>query len=754
MGYTFSKMIQNKKTTHANLFNISQESKPFIKESIAIFVVFLTLFVMLSIFSYSPEDASFFTTKMIPLSEPFGTVESLGDKKINNLFGAAGAEIAAWTIELAGLGAYFFSTVFLAHSLFILFKRKKIIWKIKILGYFFLVVFFLAFLNFISPTFSFKRFELFTGGLIGFTFSEKIKYFLGFSGAIIFCIFGILASLPIAFGVEISKIAQFIFVHGRKKTIPSTKISQEKILSEVLIPSIKFEKKYTETQIIEPKIQVRATQNSATVSQQTFHELLGILSNSPHLEKNIQEKIKEQLFKEAKEIEEKLENFGIKGKVLLSQPGPVVNTHEYEPAPGIKVSKIVSLQDDLALGLKAQNVSIAPQPGKSTLGIEIPSQYRLTIGIKEIIETFSEKNYTLPIALGKKTDGSALVADLASMPHLLIAGSTGSGKSVGINSLLISLILSRTPSQLRLILVDPKMLELSNYNNLGHLLMPVVTEPSKAAGALKWAILEMDKRYETLKQAGVRNIAGYNEKPENALTPLPYIVIVIDELCDLMMTSPKDVEDSIQRLAQKARAAGIHLVLATQRPSVDVITGVIKANLPCRISFQVASRHDSRTIIESIGAERLLGRGDMIFLPPGVSKHIRAHGAYISDTEINAISDAVKKLYPTQYANQVISEVEKAIQTSEHTVTQPAKISNAVKAASEEDLSLNEEALYQKSLILAKETGFVSTSSVQRNFRIGYNRAARLIERMEAEGLIGPPEVAGKPRPLIVKIET
>jgi S-DNA-T family DNA segregation ATPase FtsK/SpoIIIE len=457
-------------------------------------------------------------------------------------------------------------------------------------------------------------------------------------------------------------------------------------------------------------------------------------------------------------LEEKLGQFGVTGKVLRSQPGPVVNVHEFEPAAGVKVTKVIGLQDDLTLGLKAQSILMAPQPGKSTIGIEIPSAHRETVSLRDIMESpmFQGNGAPLPMAIGKLVDGSPLVADLASMPHLLIAGATGSGKSVGINVTLLSLMMSRTPKQLRLILVDPKMLELSNYDGIGHLLMPVVTEPHKAAGALRWALDEMERRYRLMKNAAVRNIAGFNAEVENGrggidtdsgqpLQELPYIVVVIDELCDLMMTAPKDVEDSVQRLAQKARAAGIHLVLATQRPSVDVLTGVIKANLPCRISFQVASKHDSRTIIESIGAEKLLGRGDMLFLPPGTSKLVRAHGAYVGDKEINRIADRLRELYPVRYDAAIIDEVERAagqLNTKDKDLTRGDSFGV-------DGNTLDENTLYDRAVEFAVMTGVVSTSSIQRHFRIGYNRAARLMDRMDAQGLVGPSDVAGKPRAVL-----
>ena len=506
-------------------------------------------------------------------------------------------------------------------------------------------------------------------------------------------------------------------------------------------------------------------EGSKVVGAAEFGQLLTLLEDhSRHNENRSPELEASRLRQEAQTLEDKLATFGVLGKVIRSQPGPVVNVHEFEPAAGIKVTKVMGLQDDLALGLKAQSVLMAPQPGKSTIGIEIPAQIRETVSLRDVMESssFKDKGSPLPMALGQLVDGSPLIADLSAMPHLLIAGATGSGKSVGINVTLLSLMMSRTPQQLRLILVDPKMLELSNYDGIGHLLMPVVTEPHKAAGALKWAIDEMERRYKQMRNMQVRNIANYNTEVEAGRakphpqtgempTTLPYIVVVIDELCDLMMTAPKDVEDSVQRLAQKARAAGIHLILATQRPSVDVLTGVIKANLPCRLSFQVASKHDSRTIIETVGAEKLLGRGDMLFLPPGTSKLVRAHCAYVGDKEINAISDRLRELYPARYETAIMEEVNRA--------SQALSQKNDDKRSDKSDDNdvdgnlMDENVLYDKSVEFAVASGTVSTSSIQRHFRIGYNRAARLMDRMVKEGLVGPSDVAGKPRQVIGRPE-
>jgi S-DNA-T family DNA segregation ATPase FtsK/SpoIIIE len=495
------------------------------------------------------------------------------------------------------------------------------------------------------------------------------------------------------------------------------------------------------------------------VSARVFEELLALLPEGQSAQGDAIS-VQKGLETQSHLLAMKLGTFGVTGRVVKSQPGPVVNVHEFEPAAGIKVTKVLSLQDDLALGLKAQSVLMAPQPGKSTIGIEVPAPIRETVALRDVMQTSSlrDMGVPLPMALGKNVDGSALVADLSGMPHLLVAGATGSGKSVGINAVLLSLMMARTPEQVRFILVDPKMLELSNYDGIGHLLMPVVTDPSKAAGALKWAIDEMERRYLLMRKAAVRNIAAFNaEVHANRLTAeqlegesptaLPYIVVVIDELCDLMMTAPRDIEDSIQRLAQKARAAGIHLILATQRPSVDVITGVIKANLPCRISFQVASKHDSRTIIESVGAERLLGRGDMLFLPPGTNRIVRGHGAYIGDREINQLSERLRQLYPVRYDTETMA----AVQRNAQQISQKNDSGKGDKfdESGVDGTQLDENDLYDKAIDFAVSSGTVSTSSLQRNFRIGYNRAARLMDRMVKDGLVGPSDVAGKPRQVI-----
>jgi S-DNA-T family DNA segregation ATPase FtsK/SpoIIIE len=454
---------------------------------------------------------------------------------------------------------------------------------------------------------------------------------------------------------------------------------------------------------------------------------------------------RETLAKRSAILEEKLRDYGVEGRVVQVLHGPVVTMFEYTPASGVKVSKIANLSDDLALGMRALSVRIvAPIPGKGAVGIEIPNQIRQAVNLKEILTSrdFQEHQGSLPMALGKDILGRPAVTDLAKIPHLLIAGATGSGKSVGLNSMICSLLFRLTPRQARFVMIDPKMLELSLYDGIPHLLTPVVTNPKRAAAALKGLVAEMERRYQLLSEAGVRNIEGYNQKvasPEgnggtdedDAPEPLPYIVVVVDELADLMMVTSKDVEDSIIRLAQMARASGIHLMVATQRPSVDVLTGLIKANFPARISFQVSSRTDSRTILDHNGAERLLGQGDMLFIPPGTSRLVRIHGAYVSEKEISRIVGFLKGQGEPDYDGSLLM---------------PESETGSGEGLDEEEYDEK----YDEAVELVAKSRQASISMVQRRLRVGYNRAARMIERMEHEGLVGPSDGV-KPREVYVR---
>jgi S-DNA-T family DNA segregation ATPase FtsK/SpoIIIE len=487
----------------------------------------------------------------------------------------------------------------------------------------------------------------------------------------------------------------------------------------------------------------------------------------------------DELRQKAEQIELKLKDFNIAGRVTQVHPGPVITLFEFEPAAGVKVGRIAALQDDLAMSLKASSIRIiAPLPKRGTVGIEVPNKHRAVVRLRECLESedFHSADSILSVPLGKDTYGDAVVVDIASMPHLLMAGATGTGKSVSINALLLSLLYRAHPSELGLILIDPKVLELSIYDGIPHLRVPVVTDPRQAKGVLSWAVKEMDRRYRYMQKFGVRNIDGYNrvvsgkppidadappisanavqmqmfgDKPADAdasesegekttvesiapeqLKPLPKLVIVIDELADLMLSVGREIEELITRLAQKARAAGIHLIVATQRPSVDVITGLIKANFPARLSFRVSSRIDSRTILDSMGAERLLGKGDMLFMLPGAVPLKRVHGAFVTDSEVQKVVGSLKANCTPQYDEAIIAACDKAMNEGSEGEQGDGSMGGG---GSEDDF----DPFYDKAVELVVEKGQASTSMIQRTFRIGYNRAARIIEMMEREGVVG-----------------
>ena len=427
-------------------------------------------------------------------------------------------------------------------------------------------------------------------------------------------------------------------------------------------------------------------------------------------------------------LENKLMDFTVKGKVTKVHTGPVVTMYEFEPAPGVKINRVVSLSDDLALALKAQSIRISTLPGKAAIGIEIPNSEREIVSLKDTLvsDAFTKSASKLTIALGKDIFGVPVVADLARMPHLLVAGATGAGKSVALNSMVLSLLYKASPDEVKILLIDPKLLEFSAYEGVPHLISQVVTNPKEAAEMLRKMVFEMERRYRLIATKGVRNIESFNaaSAPDDRL---PYIVIFIDELADLMFASGSQVEDSIARLAQMARASGMHLVLATQRPSVDVITGIIKANFPARIAFQVTTRVDSRTVIDTQGAEQLVGKGDMLFMLPG-KRIMRVHGTLVTETEIRDILQFVKAQGTPDYT--IVDEIIRVQQ----------------EAIVEQEYSEDRDETYQKAVDHAEAVGEVSISSIQRRLKVGYNKAARMMEMMEEDGLVGPPKGAGKPR--------
>ena len=489
-------------------------------------------------------------------------------------------------------------------------------------------------------------------------------------------------------------------------------------------------------------LQEATTHDTVTISQETLEQNAGLL-------------------------ESVLEDFGIRGEIIHVRPGPVVTLYEFEPAPGVKSSRVIGLADDIARSMSALSARVAVVPGRNVIGIELPNSTRETVYLREMVESesFDKTKFKLALCLGKTIGGEPVIAELAKMPHLLVAGTTGSGKSVAINTMILSLLYRLTPDECRLIMVDPKMLELSIYDGIPHLLTPVVTDPKKAVMALKWAVREMEDRYRKMSKLGVRNIDGFNariasarEKGETVmctvqtgfdkgtgaaeyeqeamdLTPMPYIVIIVDEMADLMMVAGKDIEGAIQRLAQMARAAGIHLIMATQRPSVDVITGTIKANFPTRISFQVTSKIDSRTILGEQGAEQLLGQGDMLHMVGG-GRIARVHGPFVSDEEVEQIVTHLKAQGQPDYLDTVTADES---DEDDQVESEDSAVFDKGNMAAEDGNELYDQAV--KIMLRDKKC---STSYIQRRLQIGYNRAASLVERMEKEGLVGPANHVGK----------
>ncbi len=448
---------------------------------------------------------------------------------------------------------------------------------------------------------------------------------------------------------------------------------------------------------------------------------------------------KKDLIENANKLEETLSNFGVEAKVVQVTKGPSVTRFELQPSPGVKVSKIVNLQDDIALGLAANGVRMeAPIPGKAAIGIEVPNKKQSPVFLREVLDSkeFTNTNKNLAFALGKDITGKCIVGDLSKMPHMLIAGATGSGKSVCINSLIISLLYKYSPEQVKLLMVDPKVVELSVYNGIPHLLIPVVTDPKKAAGALNWAVNEMNKRYNLFSQMKVKNIESYNKLFDKGeiQEKLPYIVVIVDELADLMMACPNDVEDYICRLAQMARAAGMHLIIATQRPSVDVITGVIKANIPSRVSFAVSSGTDSRTILDQVGAEKLLGRGDMLYYPIGENKPVRVQGAFISEEEVENVVEFIKQSdEDIDYSEDILNHINNEV-TAESVITNEG------------------DELLEEAMKIVVEYQQASTSFIQRKLRVGFNRASRIMDELEERGIISEKD-GSKPRQVLIEKE-
>ncbi len=673
-----------------------------IKEEIAgVFFSLTGVYVALSLFSYSRWDPSFFT---------------FTDGPVKNYGGIVGSYLSDLLITLLGIVSYIIPLVLLIYGIKRLLGRQRR--KENLLGLLILILVVPVLSSLIADTFHIKT-AYNPGGLWGKEIASVMKMLFSLPGAYIFTLSFFFTALII-----MSPMTTYeAFNEMLKSRLKDISKPKERDISVVETPP-HVEEPHAHEEIA-PSTKGGSVQPAPPKSQRYQIPSLKLLNSYEEMKRPT----REELIERATLLEEKLSDFNITGKVTQVHPGPVVTMYEFEPSPGIKISKIVSLADDLGRALGGLSVRISPIPGKTPLGIEVPNKHRGVVGLKEIISSdiFQKSRSPLTLALGKDIYGRPIVGDLTLMPHLLVAGTTGSGKSVLINSMVMSLLYKVRPDEVKLLMIDPKLLELSRYDGIPHLIAPVITNPRDATLALKKMVIEMENRYRLIAEQGARNIVNFNRGvPEE--DRLPYIVIIIDELADLMFTASKEVEDSIVRLAQMARASGIHLILATQRPSVDVITGIIKANFPTRIAFQVSSKVDSRTILDQQGAEQLIGKGDMLLMRPG-ARLTRLHGAYVSEEEIRRVTEFIKLQGGPDYSLFESIELE------------PREASGTVSDERDE--------LYQKVIEYAEGVGEVSISSIQRRFKIGYNRAARIMQMLEDDGLVGPPKGAGKPRDFI-----
>lgn len=667
------------------------------KEMIGIGLFGFFIFLFVSLISYHPFDPSFNTLASGPAS---------------NLCGKAGSYAADLLMQIFGMMSYGLTFCALVFSLLYI-KKKEINNALLVAGG--IVLLFLsvsALLQTLVGAITFSHVVIPFSGMLGLLLEKALSNAFNYFGSILVELLLLAISLFLIVQVPLVSIVQQKLQKREGDAEPDKDIR--------IIQAPKSEKK----------------EEKKAVVQESFDFLKDIgpykLPPASLLDDTDKKEVKvdrESVQANARILEKKLKDYGIDGKVTEVRPGPVITMYEFEPAAGIKVSRISNLSDDLAMALSAVSIRIiAPIPGKSVVGIEVPNKVRQTIFLREIIESddFTESKSCLALAIGKSIAGEPFAAELTKMPHLLVAGSTGSGKSVSLNTMICSILFKAAPMEVRFLMIDLKMLELSFYEGIPHLLLPVVTNVKNAKAALRWLTDEMERRYSIMAEMGVRNIERYNQKVVKGETePFPYIVVVIDELADLMMVSGREVEDHIARLAQMARASGIHLILATQRPSVDVLTGIIKANFPARISFQVSSKVDSRTILDTNGAESLLGYGDMLFQAPGIGRLQRIHGPFVSEGEIKRIVEFLKTQGAPCYQHEILEEKHE-----------------------EETEDEADDEKYREAVEFVVERGEASISMIQRRFRIGYNRAARIIERMEREGIVGP-STGIKPREVL-----
>ena len=668
------------------------------KEMLGIGLVGVFLFLLVALISYNPLDVSLSTVSTEP---------------VKNLCGKVGSYIADALVQLFGMASYLLPAYALLFSAFYIRKKTPQNPIVLASGLILLFLSIVVLLQLIVGNFHLKGILIPFTGMLGVLLQRTLVGLFSHFGSYLIAVMLFLISI-------------FLIVQAPILSIIENGIARKRSVEKRKEIKVKEDKKEEPPKPVEKK----PVQESFEFLKELGPYRLPPISLLDPIEKRELKIDKESIQANASILEKKLKDYGIEGRVSEVSPGPVITMYEFEPAPGIKVSRISNLEDDLAMALSAVSIRIiAPIPGKSVVGIEVPNKIRQTVYFREIIEskTFESSHSFLTLAVGKTISGEPFVAELAKMPHLLVAGSTGSGKSVSLNSMICSILFKATPTNVKFLMIDLKMLELSFYDGIPHLLLPVVTNAKNAKTSLRWLIDEMERRYTMMSELGVRNIDKYNQKMvKQEQDPIPYIVVVIDELADLMMTSTKEVEEYIARLAQMARASGIHLILATQRPSVDVLTGIIKANFPARISCKVFSKVDSRTILDTNGAESLLGYGDMLFLSPGISRLQRLHGPFVSEGEIKRSVEFLKGQGTPTYHTEILEE-------------------------HDDEQNGNDEIddeKYKEAVEFVVDKGEASISMVQRRFRIGYNRAARIVERMEKEGIVGPSDGV-KPREVL-----
>ncbi|MGD0022495.1 MAG: DNA translocase FtsK 4TM domain-containing protein [Smithellaceae bacterium] len=723
----------------------------------------LAVFTLLCLVSYHPQDPSF-------------TCFVVDDKATHNFTGYIGSYAADSLIRLLGFGSFLLPLILLLCSFKYFLRPSFAIKSGRLLGFFFFVLAFSGLMAIIlNGDITIYGETLKAGGIIGALIVRLLLYCFNVAGTYIILILVFIVTLIslvefslVSVAQKFSQFALKLIAFGKSRLSDFVNYVFKNIKTERQ-PQPVFEENSLAAKNLKPrKIEQTHFNFTKTTTDGKFQlPPFTLLEEAQHKDARVK---RDNLITNSRILEKKLSDFGVEARVVEVMPGPVITMYELEPAPGVKINRITNLADDLALALMAPSIRIiAPIPGKSVIGIEIPNLKREQVFLKDVLdnEAFLESSSRLPIALGVNFVGAPVIADLTRMPHLLIAGTTGSGKSVALNAMICSILFKAQPDDVKFLMIDPKRLELSSYGGIPHLIHPVVVDPKKASQVLRWTVEEVERRYRVISDIGAKSIDFYNEllvkgqkskafqqakeqqseswhkaefahpspglaksEPPINHVKLPYIVVVIDELADLMMIAPRDVEESLTRLAQMARAAGIHLIIATQRPSVDVITGLIKANFPTRISFQVSSKIDSRTIIDQQGAEQLLGAGDMLFIPPGTSKLSRIHGAYVSDKEISRIVDFIKMQAQPAYDSSI------------------EKFELAAAQAQHEDDNYDEK--YDEAVALIGELGQASISLIQRYMKIGYNRAARMIEQMEREGIVGPSDGA-KPRKVLIR---